>query len=281
MAQRNRTNPGPGSGPPPKYPGTFLQAFAEGVAAANLKVQRWFGDGVVLTDAGGGEEQTVYLENLYRRCRQMDRSDWPALVAEFLRNIRPADHAELPSDLAACGDRLLPRLGVPFTKTGDVHPWTQALGGTGLCVNLVIDFPERMAYVNEDTVAQSEQSGADWLEKALANLQARTPADWLHTIDEETGVSMAQVGDCYDAARALLLDVLLPESAEFGCWVGPLGRDRLFVLPASISTMRHVHLLKGLAERNYRTTPYEEFVHVLQLVEPADEEDGEDGQGQD
>ena len=46
----------------------------------------------------------------------------------------------------------------------------KALFDTGLCVNLVIDYPNRMFYVTEKLVAESARSGNAWLQQALANL---------------------------------------------------------------------------------------------------------------
>src|SRR5262249_11039530 len=144
---------------------------------------------------------------------------------------------------------------------------------------------------------------------ALGNLRERTPADWLDLIDEETGIGMIHVGDCYDAARTLILDALLPETAAAGCWVAPLGRERVFLLPVALPALRHVHLLKLLAEKTFRgtpspisdevywvherqwylfpieirdknvtVTPPDEFVAALQLLEPGGEGDeGEEG----
>jgi hypothetical protein len=113
-----------------------------------------------------------------------------------------------------------------------------------------------MSYVSEELVAESGRPGPDWLEQARTNLRARTPADCVEVIDEDSGMRICAVGDAYDAARALLLDDLLPETASAGCFVAPLSRDRLFVLPVTLSALRFVHLLKVLAEKNYKTTPY-------------------------
>jgi hypothetical protein len=253
MAWNNRSNPGQGSGPP-QYPGTFLLAFREALAALNWQASRWLGHSVVCRTADG-HEHTVGLDNLYRRARQVPRADWPTLITEFLRTVGTIiPDAALPESLAAVADRLLARLGRPFTG-GDKKVWAQPLGDTGLQVNLVIDDPNRMTYVTEELAARSGPA-TTWLERALANLQARTPADWCHVLDEETGIRVIAVGDAYDSSRCLILDRLLPETAASGCFVAPVGRDRTFLLPVSLEGLQYVHLLKVLAEKDYPSTPY-------------------------
>jgi hypothetical protein len=134
--------------------------------------------------------------------------------------------------------------------------WSEPLEGTGLFVNLVVDYPERMAYVTHDLVQDSGRPGSRWLEVALDNLAARTPEGGFHLIDEDSGLRICSVADAYDSSRALLLDRLLPETAAEGCFVSLPGRDALFVLPVSAKALSQVHLLKVLAEKNHQTAPY-------------------------
>src|SRR5207249_9335425 len=83
MGRENRSDPGYGSGPQ-RYPGSFLLAFREAVAALDWKVVRWLGGAVECSDAGG-REHVVGLENLYRRARREERASWPELIATFLQ----------------------------------------------------------------------------------------------------------------------------------------------------------------------------------------------------
>ena len=254
MAWSDRSNPGQGSGPQ-QYPGTFLLAFREALAGLGWEPVRWLGHSVVCRTAGG-EEHTVGLDNLYRRARQEPRDQWPALIGGFLQtvaSITPDD--VVPADLAAAAGQILPRLGKPFAP-GETKVWSRPLGDTGLVVNLVVDYPDRMTYVSEELIAGSGQPGDTWLERALTNLRERTPADWCQVIDEESGIRIPTVGDAYDSSRALILDRLLPESAAGGCFVAPIGRDRTFLLPVAVPALQFVHLLKVLAAKDYPSTPY-------------------------
>lgn len=253
---RDRSDPGSGGGPS-RYPGTFLLAFREAMTGLGWQVVHWLGDAVDCADAEG-EKHTVGLENLYRRCRREDRTRWPELIREFLAKVRSAEvTADAEADLAAVAGQLLVRLGKPFAALPDsMHVWSRQLQGTPLCLNLVIDHPETMSYVTQEMVEKSGRSGDEWLAQALDNLHERTPADCFSTIHEESGMLLCSVADAYDSSRALLLDALLPESHGFGCFVAIPSRDELLVLPVSRSSLAYVHLMKLLADRNFKTAPY-------------------------
>ena len=256
MDLRRRSDPGQGSGPP-RYPGTFLLAFREAAAGMGWQVRRWKGVLVECVD-DEGHDHLVGLENLFRRARQAQREGWPALITEFLKTVGTIDPGEnLPEELAAVADRLLVRLGPPMKALpGDASVWSQPLEDTGLAVNLVVDYPNRMAYVTEDLVENSGRPGGEWLATALDNLQARTPAEAFEVVDQDTGLRICSVADAYDSSRALLLDRLLPETSADGCFVSLPGRDSLFLLPVGPKALTQVHLLKVLAEKNYQNAPY-------------------------
>jgi hypothetical protein len=255
MPPPNRSNPGQGSGSP-RYPGTFLQAVRESVAGLGWQIKRWIGDAIECQDADG-ESHTVGLENLFRRARKHDRSEWPEMITHFLTSVRAGEkEAAQERDLATLAEQLLVRVGRPFT-TNLKGPklWSKPLGDTGLVVNLVIDFPETMAYVNEETVAESGKPGEEWLERALANLRARSPEGCLQLVSEETSIHACNVGDSYDSSRALILDTLLPE-APSGYLVALPHRDCLLVMPVSMQAVPHMHIMKGLAQDNHKNAPY-------------------------
>jgi hypothetical protein len=255
MLKDSRSHPGTGSGPP-RYPGTFLLAVREAVASLNWKIQRWMADAIRCVDAEG-EEHTVGLENLFRRTRRQQRDTWPAYIAEFLSKVRAGEESVEEVDLTAVGDRLMVRLGQPFAPLpNSVSVWAQPLEGTDLEMNLVIDHEETMSYVTAEMIEKSGRSGEEWLHDALVNLRARTPEDCLEPIHEESGLSVCTVGDAYDASRALLMEELLGDQAAQGCFVALPGRDELLVLPVNKDALAHVHLLRVLADKNFKSAPY-------------------------
>jgi hypothetical protein len=285
-----------------------MLAFREACTELNWQVRRWKGESVECVDAGG-KEHVIGLENLFRRARQVERPQWPELITEFLNTVGSIDPQEnLPENLELAADQLLVRVGPPMTKVSDeARVWGQPLDDTGLWINLVIDYPNRMCYVTEQLIRDSGRPGSRWLETALKNLEARTPTDALHVIDEETRLWMCSTADAYDSSRALLLDQLMPEFAEDGFFVALPGRDALFVLPVDREGLGEVHLLRLLAQKNYQSAPYpisedvywvqkgvwrqfpihvkgeqitieppEEFHEILQRLMPEEDEPGQD-----
>ena len=255
MGRDNRSDPGHGAGPQ-RYPGSFLLAFREAVEGRQWKVVRWLGPAVECLD-GQGREQVIGLENLYRRARREERASWPELIANFLEMVECEQHHDPPAALADVADRLLLRLGRPMPPRPEApEVWAQALAGGALSVNLVVDYPQSMFYVTAPMVEESGRPGEEWLNRAVANLQAQTPADCLQVIHEESGIRQCAVGDAYDSSRAFLLDNLIPETSGEGYLVALPGRDELLVLPVTASSLAYAPLLKNVAEQSFRTAPY-------------------------
>src|SRR5262249_56858560 len=82
MPPHHRSDPGAGRGSA-RYPGTFRVAFQEALDGLGWQVRRWRSDAVECLDKDG-HEHLVGLENLYRRARHVERSQWPGLAAEVL-----------------------------------------------------------------------------------------------------------------------------------------------------------------------------------------------------
>jgi hypothetical protein len=255
MSSRHRSHPGFGSGPP-RYPGTFLLAFRTAVGELGWEARRWLGDAVECVTPDG-QEHVVGLENLYRRARKTDRADWPDLIAEFLRTGTQGPVEDPPQDLDEVAEQILFRLGPPMATRGDGPAvWQQALEGTGLFVNLVIDFPQSMFYVTQEMIDRSGKPGEEWLVKATENLRRQTADTCFAVLHEESGLRQSNVGDAYDSSRALLLDAVLPEGCEHGYLVALPGRDELLVMPVTPAAIQFLPLLKVVAEKNHATAPY-------------------------
>jgi hypothetical protein len=232
----------------------FLQVLDDRAAAQGLTIVGWHENGATLETADG-KEATLFFTNVYRRCKELPPDDWPDVIDPFLSQIVAKN--DLPNSLAEVADQLMVRLGARFTDAPEIQrPWAEPLGETGLEIQLVIDYPERMIFVPNQMVLASGKSAEEWIKLGLRHLREQTPADWFDVLDQDSGLKVASVGDSYDAARALILEELLPETAREGNWVLPLGRDRLFCLPTGLGRVHHVHLLKVLADKKYATVPY-------------------------
>src|SRR5262249_17327072 len=151
---------------PPRYPGTFLLAFREALAGLNWHARHWLGDSVECVD-NEGVEHTVGLENLFRRARREDRSNWPALISEFLQRLISAEKtAVTDADLLTLADQVLVRLTSHTPVVSEaLKVWSRPLEGTSLFINLVIDQPDTMSYVTEEMIEKSAKPGEDWLEE--------------------------------------------------------------------------------------------------------------------
>jgi hypothetical protein len=308
MTSFGDTNPRTGSGRS-RYPGTFLLAVREALAQLNWQAVAWKSFLVECLD-GQGRPQQVGLENIYRRVRREPRETWPNLLVELLGSV-PAEIANPPKHLNEVAEQLLVRIGQPFhDQNAETDVWSQPLVERQLAATLVIDYPSSMTYVTKQMIADSGQSGEDWLRRGLDNLRARSKPSGIQLVHEDSGLLQAQFGDAYDSSRALLLDELLPGRDEFGFFVIVPGRDHLLILPISEHTVRLAPWLRAIAAKTFREMPYPispelywvrqsvwhhfevvvngddvfvrppaEFMEVAALLQVFDEEDDEDQNG--
>src|ERR1043166_5912507 len=153
------------------------------------------------------------------------------------------DQARLPERLEDAADQIFVRIGLPFPQhLAEAVPWFEPLGDTGLVRNMVADHPQFMAYVSRKLIEASERPASEWLDGARGNLLKKTPADYFSQVGEDTGILLGLRGDAYDAARALMLDELLPGHLEHGFFVAVPTRDVLVVLPVTRPGLVHVHI---------------------------------------
>ncbi|MCI0703984.1 MAG: hypothetical protein L0241_23240 [Planctomycetia bacterium] len=242
--------------PPLQFPDDFRVAVAAQLAAIGYSVVCWQSSGVDVRPPADNEQQYIGLENLHRRVKASERTEWPRIIREFLDHLTGALQAPaIPDDLTTISARLRPRLGVPFDHKGKTHPWGIPLPGTGLEINLVVDFPHTMAYVTDSMLAKCRQKGEDLLDVAMDNLRSATPGDFFELATEELEIYIGHTGDGYDSARALLVEELLPDSPA-GFWVAIPSREQLAVWPVSLGAIARVQVLKMFATENYREHAY-------------------------
>jgi hypothetical protein len=243
---------------PPVLPTGFRAAVSHALADLGYTVSGWEADGVNVRPPNGDKEgeQYVGLANLYRRAKAADKAEWPAMIRQFLGHVTGAlGGPKIPDDLTAAAGQLRPRLGKPFSRQGKAYPWGIPLPGTGLEINLVIDYPNTMAYVTDDMLKKTGKAGEDLLDLALANLKDATPPDFFEKVSDELDIYVGHTGDGYDAARALLAEDLLPESPA-GFWIALPSREELAVWPVSFPALSKIHVLKLFAQDNYRDHAY-------------------------
>lgn len=246
----------PGSGTPTALPGGFRAAINSALVGLGYAVVGWEPDGVNVIAPGQDGEQYIGLSNLYRRAKNAEKTEWSQMIREFLGHVTGAlSGPKIPDDLTSVASQLRPRLGKPFARDGKAYPWGIPLPSTGLEINIVIDFPNTMAYVTDEMLKKTGTSGEDLLDLALANLKADTADDFFDQVSEEIDIYVGHSGDGYDAARALLIEDLLPESPA-GFWVAIPSREELAVWPVSFEALSKIHVIKMFARDNYRDHAY-------------------------
>jgi hypothetical protein len=251
----------PGMGTPTEFPSGFRAAVTHALTGLGYTVVGWEAEGVNVVAPGnsqtaGEREHYIGLSNLHRRAKVAERSEWPPMIHEFLEHIvGTLSGPTIPNDLTTIATQLRPRLGRPFSREGRAYPWGIPLPGTGLEINLVIDYPNTMAYVTEEMLKKTTSSGEDLLDLALANLRATTSGDFFEQVSDELDIFVGHSGDGYDAARALLIEDLLPESPA-GFLVAIPSREELAVWPVSYEALSKIHVIKLFAEDNFREHAY-------------------------
>jgi hypothetical protein len=241
---------------PTALPSGFRAVVTQALAEVGYSVTSWEADGVNVTVPNKDGEQYIGLSNLYRRAKAAEKAEWPQMIREFLEHITGAlSGPKIPDDLTTVANNLRPRVGRPFSREGKAFPWGIPLPGTGLEINLVIDYPNTMAYVTDDMLKKTGKAGEDLLDIALVNLRDDTPNDFFDKVSEELEIYVGHTGDGYDAARALLIEDLLPDSPA-GFWVAIPSRDELAVWPVSFPAMSKIHVIKLFAQDNFRDHAY-------------------------
>ena len=244
--------------PASPFPADFRAAVVAELTAVGYTCAAWEPDGVTVhaSAAACPDSQFIGLVNLHRRAAAADPGEWPAMIREFLGHRAAFLQAPaIPDDLSAVADRLRPRLGRPCGRADKTPPWGIPVPGTGLEINLVVDFPHGMMYVTGPMLARSRKKGEDLLDVALENLRAATPADYFERAADDLDIYLGHLGDGYDATRALLIEELLPDSPA-GFWVAIPSREELAVWPVSFPALERVHALKMYAEDNYQAHAY-------------------------
>ena len=151
-----------------------------------------------------------------------------------------------------------PRLGRPCDRSDKTPPWGIPLPGTGLEINLVVDFPHGMVYVTEPMLARSRKKGEDLLDVALDNLRASTPSDYFERASDELDIYIGTPREGRVRRRTaggLLIEEMMPD-VPAGFWVAIPSREELAVWPVSFQALGRVHALKMYARENFHKHAY-------------------------
>lgn len=164
-----------------------------------------------------GEEGTLNLHNLYSRLAAekvgMELEDRKPYFDQLVGTIRE-QRAETAISLDTHGERVLPRISPPRSfgnVPADQQPVSRALPGTPLRVEYVIDNPNSVRYIDEETRRDLGLDMDALHALALSNLRKRFSERAVRIPLDERTVARIETRDTFAAARLLLVPEHLAE----------------------------------------------------------------------
>jgi hypothetical protein len=214
-----------------------------GVRIKNRRAMRF-----KIVDSSG--EHSVNIDNLAKQLRQHEPEAWDQVIETFLRGVASASaHVEETLALTEQPFAKIKELLMPCLKSnapgGGI--WSHELA-PDLTILMAIDTPQHMLFVREEMIDESGHSDEEWLEQAKRNLVARTPAQWYDIVFKRPyELRQTITEDCYDSARCLVLDRLLPQETRYGWIVAPFSRDKMALTPNRYR--RRDQIIEDLADK--------------------------------
>lgn len=186
-------------------------------------------EGSVVRFAAG---ELVNLGNLARISLQLPRKAWVAeidrFLSVFLHDVEPLD--VIRADPVAARAQLRVR---PYPEeTFDDAPFgvvSRPLAGELLDV-LCLDFPDRVAMVNDEMLEALGGSRDELLDVGLANVRAEGPPEFADRLDADgVGIYLFHGDSFYSATWGRWADVLVPGIGEYGALVAMPYRHEVLV----------------------------------------------------
>jgi len=183
------------------------------------------------------EDGQVALENLARACHSMPRAKWSREVQNFLRGFVPDGSVDplavIQADPVAAQELLRVRPYPVETFEGlEYHPVSAPLAG-GLHDILCLDFPDRVAMLNQEMAAAFSIDAETLLARGLANVRAEPAPAEIDRIEVEPGVAIEIFADesFYAVTWARWIDALIPGLGPEGALVVMPTRHQIAVHP--------------------------------------------------
>lgn len=236
----------------------FLDAVTADLRRRNVSFR--LGDGAVEVELRGGPHQ-FGLSNLSQLCHAAGREEWSATIASHFSTmlaIQGRDHDALAADFEQAARILRLRFhaddALPPGYGGAVRQVA-----TGLILALVYDYPDSVASVNTEHLAQWDLPEDEVYAIATRNTLAE-PLPVRETIPvagRPAASFEAYLGDSfYVASRALGMADLLPPEAVHGAVIALPHRHALLWHPiVDVRVLGAVQAMIGLADVMYREGP--------------------------
>jgi hypothetical protein len=209
-------------------------------------------DGILEVQAGGETPDQIGILNLAQRCRMVDRSDWPAVIAEHLSSLLSLTGRDLDA-LAADFEQVREILRIRLYADESMGGMTPEPEGpvlrplaTGILLGLVYDFPDSVASVSDGQLGEWPLAEDDVLTIARANTLAERPPARQTVPGADGSTFEGMMGESfYVASRVLGLRALIPADNVSGALVGVPNRHVLLWHP--IVDLRAVSAMTTMA----------------------------------
>jgi hypothetical protein len=228
MAKRRTQQPDPTSADASREPDAVVEAFRSTLKRLGLKVKSRWGAKIKIAYPSG--EQVVNITNLTKQLQQHDSAEWDTLIEQFVQHLAPGRVLDASAVFQRPYTEIKSML-MPCLQSPGPGMWSRELAAD-LHLGIAVDTPEHIMYVPEAVIAKSGHPAEEWLAQAEQNLIERTPADWYEVVRKRPyELRVTTMEDCYDSARSVVLDRLLPKEAKHGWIVAPLSRDEMAFVP--------------------------------------------------
>lgn len=226
-------------GEPPANDPDEREAFALRVMAllqATGQKLRFDAEQYAFVDAEG---RIAFLHNHWDTWRVLDEEHREAFLLEVASHIaRLGDDPEAPpDDWEEAAPHVMPRIRPVYHRAVVAHELSRHADqpppsepawpiADHLVVQLVYDTPHAIVSLSDERLETWGVSADKALEQALDNLLESTDIPF---VSYEEGVFVAEVDDCYDSSRMMLVEVIQQLPLQGRAVALPANRDTLFI----------------------------------------------------
>ena len=192
-------------------------------------------DGVVTVKEGSGDAVSYGLANVLGQCRQIEKSNWAALIEEHFanceRSLAEGDDEDF-EDFEKIKEQIALRVMPAATVEEGNNDWYYRRGPDGTVVVLVIDLPSTIVTVQKELVAKWSAEEDFLFKKALENVKKKFPVvQERQQLPTGYELTVFHGEHFYVSTHILLLDEYPELVGPYGSLVGIPVRDLLVVFP--------------------------------------------------
>ncbi len=223
----------------------FARQLENAAKKAGVKVTQMAEDeAVIMLD---GQSSRVSLYSLRLKTKDLAEKDLPIVLERFVDAVKNGMREDRRAQdvLERIRPVIIPRVAFPgLREEGDDEPAHTELFPGFVSTYLVADEPGGAWYLQAHHLSDWNVAFDDLLPVAVENLGKRTDKDKLHPLagSPAPGVYEYDSGDSFDAARILVLELLLGALPEHGVVVMVPSQETLLCVP--------LHAMEAIAAMN-------------------------------